>query len=287
MIPIERKEGLYIDPKIAYSAGEDVSGEYLFAEPYPHIVIDNFLPTEIANELLANFPYQKTDEEMAFQGNYFEHNKRQIFPHACNQNALNYFLFFNSAPFLQYLEGITRIKGLIPDPYFYGGGFHEISRGGKLGVHADFRINAKLNLNRRINLLIYLNKDWEPEYGGNLEIWDKKMENKVKSIAPIFNRAVIFNTDENSYHGHPDPLNTPENLTRKSLALYYYTASESIYNEIASTGTDFQARNKTELVEVKKFNRMNLLNSLANELLPPFLSKKLKKIRKQLIKFNK
>lgn len=279
MIPINNNGGLFLDQKVAYSYGEKLSGAYAFAEPFPHVIIDNFLPAELAEEILANFPEKITNDEVAFQGNYFEHNKRQIFPHSCNQKALSYFLFFNSAPFLQYLEGLTGITGLISDPYYFGGGFHEISRGGKLGVHADFRINEKLHLNRRINVLIYLNKNWKNEYGGELELWDQTMNKKVKSIAPLFNRCVIFNTDQKSYHGHPDSLKTPLGITRKSLALYYYTASSSIYNEVTNTGTDFQARNIQELSKVKRFNRFNFFNRLALELLPPIITKMIKKAR--------
>jgi hypothetical protein len=148
----------------------------------------------------------------------------QIYPYDCDIWLQSAFAFFNSPSMLQFLEGLTNIQGLIPDPYFTGGGLHEISNGGKLGIHADFQVNEELQLKRRINVLIYLNKDWKPEYGGELELWDTAMRDKVVSIAPLFNRCVIFNTDADSFHGHPDPLTTPANVTRKSIALYYYTA---------------------------------------------------------------
>ena len=95
---------------------------------------------------------------------------KEILPASCNKFVRDFFLFINSAPILHFLEGLTTIEGLIPDPYFNGGGFHEIKPGGKLGVHADFRINEKLHLSRRLNMLIYLNRDWKKEYGGDLEI---------------------------------------------------------------------------------------------------------------------
>jgi hypothetical protein len=108
-----------------------------------------------------------------------------------------------------------------------GAGFHEIANGGRLGLHVDFRIHGRLRLQRRLNLLLYLNKSWQDSYGGHFEMWDKAIKQRVHRVAPLFNRCVIFNTDNNSWHGHPEPLNTPPGVTRKSMALYYYTASHT------------------------------------------------------------
>lgn len=99
---------------------------------------------------------------------------------------------------LQFLEGVVGIAGLIPDPYFNGGGFHEISRGGKLGVHADFGLNDELNLKRRLNVLMYLNDRWDTTWGGQLELWHRAMTYKERAVDPLFNRCVIFSTDEDS-----------------------------------------------------------------------------------------
>jgi hypothetical protein len=130
---------------------------------------------------------------------------------------------FNSSTFVSFLENLTSIEGLIPDPHFWQGGLHQIKRGGYLKVHADFNWYGKLRLNRRLNLLLYLNRDWKEECGGQLELWNEKMTRCERKILPVFNRCVIFSTTDHSYHGHPDPLNCPEQQTRKSLALYYYT----------------------------------------------------------------
>jgi hypothetical protein len=118
---------------------------------------------------------------------------------------------------------LTGITGLIPDPSFNGGGCHQIQRGGKLGVHVDFNKLKTVNLDRRLNLLVYLNKNWKDEYGGHFELWDAEGKSSLKKVAPLFNRCVIFSTTETSYHGHPHPLTCPEGSTRKSVALYYYT----------------------------------------------------------------
>lgn len=270
-LPVVTQDGLTMSHVAAREYGDNLLDEYVFAEPYPHIVIDNFLPEDFANDLLKNFPKHSMENDVVFKGRVFEHNKRQIFPYACNKFIRESFYFFNSAPFLEFLESITNIKGLIPDPHFSGGGFHEITKGGLLGVHADFRIQERLHLNRRINVLIYLNKDWKKSYLGNLELWDSKMASCVKSIEPIFNRCVIFNTDSDSYHGHPDPLNVPEGVTRKSLALYYYTASLSIYDETPNLTTVFKARTKDEEIlrdeEIRKSKqRKNFFQRLASSI---------------------
>lgn len=225
VLPIETSDGFILDDQKAFGIGQELMGDYAFAEPYPHIALDDFLPAEMAENLLAHFPTEAKSHDKTYQKGYGGLHKRQIFPYDGDAYIRAAFSFFNSAPMLKFLEGITNIQGLLPDPYFAGGGLHETSTGGLLGIHADFRVNESLQLIRRVNLLIYLNKDWKDEYAGKLELWDTKMTKKVKDVAPLFNRCVIFNTDEDSFHGHPDPLTTPEGITRKSIALYYYTAT--------------------------------------------------------------
>jgi hypothetical protein len=245
ILSVDLANGLFLDPKKAKRAGEKYSEAYNSNNPFPHIVLDNLLPEAITEGLLANFPAESLRKDRTYDG-YFEFNKRQVSPYYCKSKATEIFMFFNSAPFLQFLEGLTGIDGLISDPYFDGAGFHEIGTGGKLGIHADFRLNRKLHLARRLNLLVYLNKNWEDSYGGNLELWSRDMKNRVHSIKPVFNRCVVFNTDADSFHGHPDPLTCPPDVTRKSAALYYYTASRHIYDELPNKGTDFRARTDEE-----------------------------------------
>jgi Rps23 Pro-64 3,4-dihydroxylase Tpa1-like proline 4-hydroxylase len=125
---------------------------------------------------------------------------------------------------LLWLEALTGIEGLIPAPYFGGGGLHQIEPGGFLKIHADFNVHPKLKLDRRLNMLVYLNKDWRDEYGGHLELWDRDLSACRKKILPSFNRTVIFSTTDTSFHGHPHPLTAPVGMSRKSVSLYYYTA---------------------------------------------------------------
>jgi len=195
---------------------------YSEAQPFPHIVLDNFFDEWILDRILAEFPrpgegvWEKHDiaEEIKLQSRH-----ERYIPTFTRQ-----FLYsLNSATFLDFLEHLTAIDKLIGDPRFEGGGLHQITRGGKLAIHVDFNRQRYFGLNRRLNLLVYLNKGWKEEYGGHFELWNSEMSQMVKKIAPVFNRVVIFSTTDTSFHGHPDPLNCPADTSRKSLALYYYT----------------------------------------------------------------
>ncbi len=218
---------------------------YVSAYPFPHIVIDEFLPLNYANLLLSVFPDKNSDVWLDWKRRDILHQpKKQGIGHASRLTDVSPYLqnilfAFNSFPFLNFLEKLTGIGKLLPDPYFYGGGVHQILTGGKLAIHTDFNHLVQLDLYRRLNVLLYLNKDWNPDYNGYLELWDLNMTTCVKSIAPVFNRLVVFNTSKRSFHGHPKPLNTPEDVTRKSVALYYYTA-KPVPGEIYDSVTDWQ-----------------------------------------------
>jgi hypothetical protein len=283
VLPIELSEGLALDYKVARKVGEELSGTYCFAEPFPHIVLDNFLPESVIRLALDNFPKETLRSDHVFEIGYAGHHKRQILPEDCNPAARKLFHFFNSQPMLEFLEGLSSIQGLIPDPYFVGGGYHETAHGGKLGIHADFRINDQLHLHRRMNVIIYLNEDWKDEYGGHLELWDRKMTTKCHSVKPIFNRCVIFNTDADSYHGHPDPLTTPEGVCRRSIALYYYTASHSIYKELPNNSTMYQAR-PTDDAQTRREARNLRLDQYLHQWVPPALLRYVYAVKRRLVR---
>ena len=287
-LPIIDENGLLLDAEIARNIGDSMMESYNFAEPFAHAVIENFLPIQIAEALLAHFPTDKKAHDKVYEKGYGGTHKRQVSPFDCDEYLRKAFSFFNSPAMLQFLEGLTNIKGLLPDPYFAGGGLHEIYTGGLLGIHADFQVNEQLQVFRRINVLIYLNKNWQDSYGGNLQLWDKNMQNKVKDISPLFNRAVIFNTDADSFHGHPDALTTPPNITRKSIALYYYQAlpitnesSESRHTLYVARPTD-DAKTKAQVQKMQK-KRDQRAKKRFGENTSLFKSFKLKSIRQKLI----
>ena len=224
---------------------QDLHDNFVHADPFPSIVIDDFLPEDQADFILSEFPDPDSDAWLDWRKRDLVHQpKKQGIGHARNLEKVSphvqhMLMAFNSYPFLNFLEVLTGIEKLLPDPHFHGGGLHQILSGGKLMVHADFNKLRELDLYRRLNVLLYLNKDWQDEYGGHLELWDASMSNCVQRIAPIFNRLVVFRTNKTSFHGHPDPLATPEGVTRKSLALYYYTAKPS-ESDAYDGNTDWQ-----------------------------------------------
>lgn len=270
VLPIDTSDGLTLDAGMARRIGEEMSGAYCFAEPFPHVVIDNFLPESVARLALDHFPRQPLGSDVNFEMGYAGQHKRQITPEECDTAARQLFHFFNSHPMIKFLEGLTAIQGLIPDPHFTGGGYHETTRGGKLGIHADFRINEQLHLQRRLNLIIYLNEGWKPEWGGSLELWDREMKARQHDVQPLFNRCVIFNTDADSFHGHPDPLTCPDDVRRRSIALYYYTASREIYREVPSTSTIYHARPGDDRQTRREARRLRLDQNL-RQWVPPVL----------------
>jgi hypothetical protein len=198
--------------------------QYAAAEPFPHIALDGLFDDAELDTVLREFPSPRAMQWVSFDNALekklgFFHEKSTLAP------AIRTFLnWMNSFEMLLWLERLTGIEGLIPDPYFGGGGLHQIERGGFLKVHADFNVHPKLKLDRRLNMLVYLNRDWEESYGGHLELWSRDARECRTRILPLFNRTVIFSTTDTSYHGHPHPLAAPEGTTRKSVSLYYYTA---------------------------------------------------------------
>ncbi len=196
--------------------------QYVAARPFPHTVIDEFLPGEVLDRVLAEFPSGREESWIRFESD----NERKLASTAetpMGDATRQLLAEFNSSAFIDFLEKLTGIEGLVPDPHFEGGGMHQIVRGGHLNVHVDFNRHPRTGLDRRLNALIYLNREWKDEYGGALELWSTDGRRCERRIPPLFNRLVVFSTTESSYHGHPAPLNCPPDMSRKSLALYYYS----------------------------------------------------------------
>ena len=213
-----------IDFDALFEIGKSSSQDYQNKSPFPHFVRDNVFDEEVLNEILEEFEISE-QAFFAFDTKYekkLQMNKEEHF----GPMTLNFFHQLNSSRFLAFLEELTGIERLLPDPYLSGGGLHKIPSGGKLGIHVDFNKNEQLGLYRRVNVLIYLNKDWKEEYGGHFELWGDRYGKDKKKLLPIFNRMAIFTTTRDSFHGHPEPLTCPQDRSRKSLAFYYYTAGD-------------------------------------------------------------
>jgi len=263
----------FIDANTSSQKGVELAADYNAANPFPHVVIDDFLPTAVIDMCIDEFYAHPIAADAVYNRDQ-ERLKREIKPDFMSDSARRLFYSFNSRPFISIIENITGIKGLIPDPYYFGAGFHEIFQTGHLSIHADFNYHKPMNLERRINVLIYLNRDWKDEYGGQLELWDKNMSKCAVSITPKINRCVIFNTTSESNHGNPNPINHPEEISRKSIALYYYTSTWKDENRIHNT--QFRTRPKTE----DKFDWQVRLPEIINDFAPPVALRAAKRIKK-------
>src|SRR6056297_3663664 len=263
-------ETIFMDRTECRLLGDALHEEYVNNNPFPHIVMDNFLPQDLLNRVLQEFPKR---EKGRFDDDHSRLKTGYQMEKIASPLITNLIDALNSSPFLDFLERMTGIKGLITDPHQAGGGLHETARGGHLSIHADFNMHAHLRTRRRMNLILFLNENWQDEYGGALELWETDMSKKAKSVMPVIGRAVVFNTESDTFHGHPDPLTCPESVYRRSLALYYYTVPEDVHLLERSHTTDFRRRpgsNDKPQLRAK-------LRELAIDLTPPALYRALKK----------
>jgi Rps23 Pro-64 3,4-dihydroxylase Tpa1-like proline 4-hydroxylase len=245
---------------------------YIEAKPFPHIVVDDFLSPNLLDAVLAEFPKPGQIRWQEFD------NAREVKLASAKEATFGpvtrlLFYHLNSMTFLEFLSGVTGIPDLIADPSFDGGGLHQILPGGKLGIHADFNKHPKYGLDRRLNLILYLNKHWREEYGGHLELWDRSMSQCEARVLPVFNRMMVFGTTDFTYHGHPDPLRCPEGMTRKSLALYYFSNGRPADQISGDHSTIFRDRHEGEF----RLTVKQRMRHLARDLLPPIVARRLRK----------
>lgn len=195
--------------------------------PFYYHIIDDFLDKETAVKISKEFPDYDSDSWF-FYNNPLENKKTCNNWHYFGPETYKILSYLNSHEYILKLKEITGIKNLYPDIGLHGGGLHIHGTGGKLNLHLDYSIHPKLKLQRKLNLIIYLSEDWNTDWGGSLEFWShnsekNKPKEKVVTIDNIFNRAILFDTTKNSWHGFPEPLKCPESTYRKSLAVYYLT----------------------------------------------------------------
>lgn len=204
----------------------ELSARYQAGHPFPHIHLADFLEPAVLRSVIDAFPSPTATSWIQykhFNENKLGKSKREEFPEAIGA-VIDELL---SPEFVDWIAKLTGIPELMADPRLDGGGMHQTESGGFLNIHTDFtRHHYHLNWRRRCNLIVYLNEDWRPEWGGDLELWDAAMTQRVAKYPPLANHAVVFNTDEKSFHGYPDPINCPVDRSRRSLALYYYTLEE-------------------------------------------------------------
>ena len=215
---------------------------------FPHIYIDGLFDDNILQQVVDEYPTLNDIIKQSRKGsNWYisrvnaQNMKAQHKNYYNLGSATKYIIAkLQSVGFLEFLSQLTGIDGLLPDPYVLGAGPHLTFPGGHLSLHLDYNYNDMIKMWRGVNVFLYLNEDWDDEWGGHLELWNENMTEVVTRIAPLFNRLVIFTPSETSWHGHPDPLKCPEHYSRKSIALYYYTVED--YEVREPRVTDFRPR---------------------------------------------
>jgi hypothetical protein len=238
ILDLTRRDGFFeFSSEQCKAVGDAYNEQYVNASPFPHIVFDNLFDPAILRRVVEEFPGR---EKGRFSDGFSQLKTGYVHDQIRSAYVQDLLSALNSAAFLFFLQRLTGIKGLTSDPHFLGGGLHETARGGFLRIHADFNYHPHTKLQRRLNLILFLNEDWNEQWGGALELWDQKMSGCQTQVQPVLGRAVIFNTDSTSYHGHPDPLDCPPEVMRRSIALYYYTAPSSA--KLLPHTTLFQAR---------------------------------------------
>ncbi len=200
------------------------SDAYRSADPFPHGVFDNLFDTALLRQVAEELPphdqpgwttWDTIDEwkHVFDQPEHFGPAARRLADH------------LNSSEFVRFLERLTGIDALVPDPHLTAAGYFDVERGGFLNVHIDFARNPKLGLARRVNVLVYLNENWDPSWGGGLELWRTLEDGPVVEIVPELNRMAIFTTP-NAPHGHPRPITCPPGRSRLCFSAYYFTSPD-------------------------------------------------------------
>lgn len=198
---------------------------YRQATPFPHICIDGMFDPSILDRVRLEWPDPRRRDWIVWDTkNEFKQTSRGI--EGLSPFTQTFLLHLCTPPFLRFLEAITGHETLLPDPLFYGAGLMETFRGGWLEIHGDYTRHPRLPLSRRINLLIYLNHDWDPSWHGELELWDPKTTTCTARFLPDFNRTIIFDTTPDALHGHPIELACPEGRSRQLISVYYWSAAD-------------------------------------------------------------
>jgi len=232
----------------------NIKADYQSKKPFRYVMFENFFSTEPAELIHQNYP---SIQDGKWDGTTYLDQKNKFQKTKFEKDSImdNVFKEMNSSQFLSWLQEVTEIEDkLIGDEALFGGGLHQSLSGAFLNVHVDYNIHPKTKFHRRLNVLVYMNKDWKDEYEGHLELWDLSQGEKIllEKISPTFNRCVIFETNEISFHGHPKPLKTPYYVNRKSIATYYYTQTRPV-NEIASEHNTIYINTEGVSGQIKRF----------------------------------
>ena len=246
-----------------------LSASWNSAKPFKHIILDDAFDNDLLERVCQGIP-RINDETWVRENDDHIKQFNHRSPVSLGEAASELVNLLHSAAFLYFLSEVTGVWELLPDPYLQGASYHVVPRGGFFQVHADRNTAYETGLIRRLALMLYLNKGWKPEYGGQFELWNETGTQRVTSVEPIFNRCLIFEVTETSYHGLPNPVACPPGQTRNSFTVYYHTAAKAQDGEMKTHTSVYAPAAYRE----KGFS----MRSLARDLTPPLLLRTAKKL---------
>jgi 2OG-Fe(II) oxygenase superfamily len=252
---------------------ENLSRSYRTAKPFPHLIIDNMFPSGQLDDLAAEMRPLTTDH-WVHEDN--EHLKKSNLRSAVDlgETGFRHAALLHSAGFLYLLSELTGIWELLPDPYLQGAGYHIIPQGGKFDVHVDRNTAYETGLTRRLTLITYLNKSWEHEYGGHLELWNSEGTRCEVVVEPVFNRTIIFEIADKNFHGVPMPVAAPNGRSRNSFAVYYHTAGVKEQKDFTPHGSLYAPSFYGSDKNVSAFRRT------MKDITPPILVRSIRKLQR-------
>ena len=246
------------------------AARYRTARPFPHIVIDDMFSARMLDDLIAEMPDTTREHWVAYDTKGLEKKLGLRSAIALQKTGFELTAFLHSAAFLYFLTELTGIAELLPDPYLQGGGFSIILPGGFFNVHVDRNVAYETGLVRRLALIIYLNKSWRPEYGGQLELWNRDGTERAVVVEPLFDRTIVFEIADENYHGVPAPVACPPGRSRNSFLVYYHTAALDGLRDIVPHTSRFASHPRGV--------RRDTIKARVKDWVPPVLFRALKKV---------
>ena len=261
--------GQVLDPPADIGASSAI---YRAAFPFPHLVLDHLFQSDILERLIAEMSGLHEQQWRLVESDSLERVRRMRSVEELGIAGTDLVNLLHSASFLRLLSGITGIQQLLPDPYLQGAGYASMRPGDFFKIHTDRSVAYDTGLTRRLAMIIFLNRQWPSEYGGQLELWNHEGTRCEVAIDPIFNRTVLFEVAEPNYHGVPSPLRCPEDRVRQSFIVYYHTVG----------GKDGkQPSPHTSVFAPRAYRKKDsLLRTIVKSTLPPILLRSLKRLRK-------
>ena len=211
------------------AAQNELHRDYHSASPYPHLVIDDYFDPLVLDRICHEFPAPEIRDWLHWKSIHEDKTTSRGI-NGLPAFTQSFFRQLNSDAFISLMQRITGLDDLVGDPGYLGAGLQETFRGGWLNVHRDWTRHRRLPLARRLTLLLYLNRDWDSAWNGDIELWNEQGSGPAVSYAPLFNRMLLFPARPDTLHGQPGKLACPSHRSRRFVSVYYWTADPEAVN---------------------------------------------------------